>query len=485
LRGVTIAALSDARAFLDGADYSPSALAARLGTGPSLRLQGPSLARARASLGHDRPLDVLASLFLLGDDVEANLAESILGDGLATLAAAGLSERSGDRVRPLLQLVPHDDLVIASDLPGPAASGDFVPGVQAPSDLLARLTPRESVGAALDVGTGNGIQALLLARHAEGVVATDVSSRALEVARTNAALNAATNIEFRLGGLLEPVAGERFDLVVANPPYVISPEHAFVFRDAPGRGDELVRELVQGLPGVLADGGLALVLVSWVATGGTPEPLSWTTEPGVGRLLLASRLESAAEAAHTWNKDRISDQRDYEERVTRWLAFYEGQEIESIGYGALVLCRDSRGAGWASLVGAPLDRPGSAGPHVLRLVANHSALAAASGRVEALGRIVLAPDAELTHRRRRGPDGLETVGVEIRLPGGIGTAADLDAGGDVLARAFAEPRTVREAIDRAAAALGLERTEIEDGAASLVRTMLGAGFLELPDDRSA
>jgi hypothetical protein len=117
-------------------------------------------------------------------------------------------------------------------------------------------------------------------------------------------------------------------------------------------------------------------------------------------------------------------------------------------------------------------------------VANHSALAAASARVEELGRVILAPDAELTHRLRRGRDGLETASVEIRLPGGIGTAADLDLGGDVLVRAFAEPRTVQEAIDVAAATLGLARREIEDRAASLVRTMLGAGFLEVVDGRS-
>ena len=107
------------------------------------------------------------------------------------------------------------------------------------------------------------------------------------IAQTNASLNGVTNIDIRLGSLLEPVARERFDLVVANPPYVISPEHAYVFHDAAGRGDDLVRVLVRELPAKLADGGVAVVLVSWVATNEPPAPLSWVEDARCGRLLLA------------------------------------------------------------------------------------------------------------------------------------------------------------------------------------------------------
>ena len=107
---------------------------------------------------------------------------------------------------------------------------------------------------ALDLGTGCGIQAVLLRRHADDVVATDINERALGVARRNAALNLTHGVDFRLGDLLEPVHGEQFDLIVANPPYPISPEHTYVFRDAPVRGDELCRRLVEAVPEALADG---------------------------------------------------------------------------------------------------------------------------------------------------------------------------------------------------------------------------------------
>ena len=111
-----------------------------------------------------------------------------------------------------------------SDRVGGTAGRDFVPGVHRPSVTLAHLTVRRRVERALDVGTGNGVQAILAAAHAERVVATDINPRALAYAGLNASLNGCDNIEFRHGSFLDPVAGDRFDLVVSNPPYVISPE---------------------------------------------------------------------------------------------------------------------------------------------------------------------------------------------------------------------------------------------------------------------
>jgi len=73
-----------------------------------------------------------------------------------------------------------------------------------------------------DLGTGSGAIALALARERPRcqVVATDVSGAALAVARDNAARLGVTNVDFRLGPWLAPLAGERFRLIASNPPYV-------------------------------------------------------------------------------------------------------------------------------------------------------------------------------------------------------------------------------------------------------------------------
>src|SRR5699024_202343 len=75
-------------------------------------------------------------------------------------------------------------------------------------------------------------------------------------------------VELRRGSLLQPLAGEQFDLVVSNPPFVITPRGSdalpeYTYRDAGGTGDEMARGLVTGLRPHLAPGGIAQMLLNW------------------------------------------------------------------------------------------------------------------------------------------------------------------------------------------------------------------------------
>ncbi|MEP6649858.1 MAG: class I SAM-dependent methyltransferase, partial [Lapillicoccus sp.] len=99
---------------------------------------------------------------------------------------------------------------------------DHVLGVGPASSTVAQWTPRRPARRALDLGTGCGVQALHLAGHSQTVVASDRSERALAFARFTSAL-AQIDVDLRPGSLFEPVTGERFDLVVSNPPFVITP----------------------------------------------------------------------------------------------------------------------------------------------------------------------------------------------------------------------------------------------------------------------
>ncbi|HEU4455959.1 MAG TPA: peptide chain release factor N(5)-glutamine methyltransferase [Longimicrobium sp.] len=123
---------------------------------------------------------------------------------------------------------------------------------------------------ALDVGTGSGAIALALATEGpfDRVVATDLSTGALEVARANREAAAPdAPVEFREGSLFAPVAGERFDVVVSNPPYVGAEERDALdaeVRDwepagalfAGAGGLDVLRPLVAGAPAHLNAGGL-------------------------------------------------------------------------------------------------------------------------------------------------------------------------------------------------------------------------------------
>jgi release factor glutamine methyltransferase len=122
----------------------------------------------------------------------------------------------------------------------------------------------------LDVGTGTGALALAAARGgAESVTAVDLSRRSAAVAWLNARLHRAP-VEVRCGDLYEPVRGRRFDVVVANPPYVPAagqdPARYTIARcwDAGEDGRLLLDRLIAGLPDVLTVDGRALILQSEV-----------------------------------------------------------------------------------------------------------------------------------------------------------------------------------------------------------------------------
>ncbi len=111
------------------------------------------------------------------------------------------------------------------------------------------------------MGTGSGVCALFAARHARRVVAVDVSPDAVRCTRLNALLNGLEErVDVRQGDLFEPVAGERFDLVLFNPPFLIGVPQDH--RDAAWRSPDAASRFAVGLGQHLAPGGAALVLLS-------------------------------------------------------------------------------------------------------------------------------------------------------------------------------------------------------------------------------
>jgi protein-L-isoaspartate(D-aspartate) O-methyltransferase len=140
------------------------------------------------------------------------------------------------------------------DSPLPIGAGQTISQPYVVARMVELLRAGERLGKVLEIGTGCGYQALLAAEHAERVVATDISPRALSFAAFNAALNRVGNLELRRGSFFEPVEGERFELVVSNPPYAVSPESRLVYRDAGLPRDEVSALVVRGAAGALRPG---------------------------------------------------------------------------------------------------------------------------------------------------------------------------------------------------------------------------------------
>jgi methylase of polypeptide subunit release factors len=309
---------------------------------------------------------------LLGEDgVAADLGDSVvfahrLGDGelasairllllgrtvpRASFAAAdelvrlGLATTEGDRLVPRARVVPTEGVYLTFDTfsRGEDDPPGWVSSFSPTAYWLASLTPRRPVERALDVGTGNGVHALLAARHAGHVVATDVNPRALAFTRISAALNGIENVETRLGSLFEPVGDETFGLITCNAPYVISPEHRWQYRDAGFRGDEFSRQVVTQAAARLADDGFACVLVSWLAESAKhPDEHvhSWLDGNGCDAWILGLSGSDPIDHAAGWNEHLATDPDAYDAAVSEWSAYFADLGAGWITEGAVVMHR--------------------------------------------------------------------------------------------------------------------------------------------------
>ena len=367
---------------------------------------------------------VLTALFMLGEPVGAAALETALPrTGVAGALTIGLvvptQSASGEqRYAPAVDLRPHEAedahgsvrWWVASDLgelvTGQALAPDHVLGIGRAGLTLAALTPRKPVETALDLGVGCGIQTLYLLRHVRQVVATDISTRALEFTAFNVALAGvdSARVQLRQGNLLEPVAGQRFDLIVSNPPFVITPPSVrqaglplMEYRDA---GGPILPALVRGLEDHLNPDGVAVMLGNWEHREGT----SWRTSVNqwIGKSLdawiIQREVQDPVEYAAMWLRDGgLTPERSgvaFENALAAWQEDFDSRQVSGVGMGYLVFhapgamgdasavapgaaATSTPGAvvePWRVLEEVPTSGQGALGEHVAQVIAAHEAL---------------------------------------------------------------------------------------------------------------
>lgn len=213
--------------------------------------------------------------------------------------------------------------------------GDEVYPPSSDSVLLADVARSPQPRRVLDLCTGSGIQALMQAGGSETVVAVDVNPRAVALARLNAALNGAGNIEVRCGDLYAPVRGERFDLIIANPPFVTSP-----YADAPSfhsggpTGDRVLRRVIRGWGEHLERAGRAFAVSHvGVRRGEEIESVAraWFADfPGQALVLVCetgTAVDLAAAQALFALRGGLAS---YRREVERWHTYLRRHRIESV-----------------------------------------------------------------------------------------------------------------------------------------------------------
>jgi hypothetical protein len=425
-------------------------------------------------------LSTLARLFVLGTPVEARAARAA-GVPASWLEPAGAAPASESVVSPVrLQPVLHDglDVTVPHDA-GRAATGvhpEQVLGVGAASLTLAAATPRSCVDRALDLGAGSGVQALLAEDHCGTVVATDRSPRAVAFTRLAAAL-AGVDLDVRQGDLLEPVAGELFDLVVSNPPFVVGAGGdgvtRYTYRDAGLDGDEICRRLVTGLPAVLAPGGTAVLLANWLHVEGEDGDewvRSWFAGTGCDGWVVQRELAAPEDYVTAWLRDSDEGPR-FDELYDGWLDWFEQRRVEAVAFGVVALRAGGRERVRLDAVPQPVAATWGeqVGAHFAALDLLETDLLDV--------RLRLREDVRLHQVARRTDDGWIADAQVLQQEAGLRWSGAVDDYGAALLAGCDGTRRLGELVAVLAASAGLSDGEAAEQVVPVVRRLVEQGFL--------
>lgn len=434
----------------------------------------------------DARLATLLSLFTVDRVVPTEAAAAALQPlPLAALLEAGLIEvhDTGLRGRINLYAIPGGPIV-AGHAWRDAADASFVASATPASRTVARLAVGRQGGSALEAGCGAGPLALLAARRADRATGIDASSEALRIARMNQRLNGTENVTWAQGDWFQPVVDQRFELVLANPPFAISPDNAFLYRDSTFDGDELSRQVVRDSAAHLSDGGFATVLCNWIHDEGEWEPpvRDWVTDLGCDALLLHFESQDPLRYAMAWNSETgVLGPDEYATAVGRWVEHLRRTGVEQVGLGAVVLRRRAGAANWVR--GFHLDHGGPSGaaePQLRRIFAGVDFLTLPAG--EQFKQLLASPwrlvdghrlDQTLTFRN----GAYEPAAAVARQDPGLNLSAQVDMRTFAVLAACNGTRPLKDVIERTAIPEGLDRRGFHSLCLAQVRDLLARGFL--------
>ena len=476
---------------LRAAGYTHDGVAELLGPDANAALSRGVWWPALRATGDDR-LSVLVRLFLLGGvESRDRVAAALPSVGVDALVSSGVVAEAAGGMRAALDLSPYSDgardYLVVSDLDAAQRSGpvthDHVLGIGSASLSLARAVIRRPARRALDLGTGCGIQALHLAAHCDEIVATDTNGRALELAAATARLNGMT-WDLRRGSLFEPVAGERFDLIVSNPPFVVgSGAQDYIYRDSGMAGDAVCRQLVEQVGDHLEPGGTAHIMANWIVRDDDwrDRVRSWLAGTGLHAWVVQRELADPLSYVSLWLSDAGESTEEAAHRGGAWLDWFAEQGISGIGMGIISLRVPADGEVpeqiLEELTGA--DELVT-GPEVEAFFARRAYLRETSDAALLAARLSSAP-VFLEQQSLPGPDGWQEVGAAVRRPGGPGAVIGVDEVMRALLAGCRGEVPLGALIQLLATHHGVDADALAQAALPEVREAIGRGILYQAD----
>ncbi|MGB6475152.1 MAG: methyltransferase [Candidatus Sulfotelmatobacter sp.] len=427
-------------------------------------------------------LNTLLRLFWLGVPQPAARV-ALLPEWFTALArSVGLLHRAGDCLASEAMLYPGEGVLSVCDHSaklGPLET-DFVLWPNQTSRMLSRFTLRRPSRATLDLGTGNAIQSLSAARHSEQVVATDLNPRAINYAKFAVALNGLDNVECLTGDGFAPVAGCKFDLIVCNPPFFISPSNRHSFCDNSMDLDQLCRRFVKEAPEYLEEGGYFQVLCEWAQIRGQSwkeRVTEWVEGSGCDAWILKVHTEDPADYTQSQFSLATASPDHDSELYNEYIAYYRERSVEAIHDGIIAIRRRS-GRNWCVLEEFAEIPKEPFGESILRTFAAQDFLQTHATDEQILAeKLRLSPTCRLDQFFEPGNGAWQPTSLTLRLTKGFPFFASLQPPVAELLSACDGSRTAGELIQGFAQQVDAPLETVQSECLGIIRGLVERGFI--------
>jgi methylase of polypeptide subunit release factors len=433
-------------------------------------------------------LHTLFQWFWIGAAVETAAARAMIPErSLELLLKSGMVVAENSGFVSTVRISPFNEFLILSDHVIARTGALPVETVLWPNPtslLCFQLSLSSSVGRTLDLGSGNGIIALTAAGHSGTVIATDLNSRARQFCEFNAALNGIRNLEFREGNAFEPVRGERFDLIVANPPFFVTPTVRRVYSDNGMELDGFCRMLIRQAPEYLAENGYCQMMIEWVQVKGQPwrERIGeWISGLGCDVWVLMSYMQSSLDYTLVRvqeDREELSDPAAQAALVDTWLEYFDRHGVEAI-YGGIIMLRRRQGQNWTRMEELPSLPSRPFGEFMRGIFETRTTLGSLPDEELLETRPALPPFARLEKQFVISDDGWRLSALDLQLGEGLPYSLALQPQVADFVGACTGKHTLAELADELAAVMKVDPAVVRRECCTIVRRLADRGMMHV------
>jgi len=303
---------------------------------------------------------ILFHLFFLGGVLERKIINRLfLAGDIEELLRIKILEKNEDKFfKSLVTIIPYQSLYLVGDfilrLDGLSKRmkkrEDLVYPASLDSVTLLETAVCKPVISTLDLGCGCGILSLIASKYSRYVIGIDINPRAVNFSRFNALLNNISNCQFICGDLYQPVENEKFDLILANPPYEITLEKTFLYKDGGRYGFQILQKIVEGASKHLNKGGICQV-ISRVGefAADMKETLikKWISDKNIRFSFQELSKMDIYQYAYAISTDKlildekVTDYRKYSQSIKKLLDHFNKIHLQNVLFGIITLQKKS------------------------------------------------------------------------------------------------------------------------------------------------